>query len=451
MKRSHLLILAVIIFLTACTPSAAQVAVSETATSVPTSTVAPTATSTPTSTPTVAPTPTQVGGGSGSLVFTYAQEEFVKRYPDLEGQRHVFMTHLNGTHMEIISEGMGELNFVRSISPDAKKLLIAAFDMSGPDDLFVVDLSKEPPEASRVVENYTHPTIFSPAAWIDNERFVYWGNGAEGMGFYQVDLEGSEPQRIDAASAAYKGLLAVNEEHVYWYSRVYKDYGSRRGDYYAVWATHVDGSGESRLESAGRQVEYYVGAADFSPDGKKVAWIPSAPEPECDTPEKIKNFDHENRDIIATCNKLYVADLADMDNPLILPLTPIRGVKPEGFEYIGNSYHVIWSNDNHTIFLQSTGAFFSPEFMFSIDLNDDDPQMIWLRNFPPLNYETDTFNGRTSGLVGFSPDGRIGMLKVTTREKTKQTALIDLETMRILDPFLGRLNQDKIDSLHWLP
>ena len=449
MKRSHLLILAVIIFMTACTPSAVQVAESATATAVPTSTLPPTATSTPVPTATIAPTPTALGGGSGDLVFTYNSDDYQSMFPDLEGQRHVFITNLNGTNRRVLSEGMGDLNFVRSVSPDGRKLLIAAFNTSSPDSLYILDLSKDPPESAEVVDDFSHPTISSPARWIDNQRFVYWGNGAQGMGIYRVDLDGSEPQRIDAASAPYEGLLAVNEENVYWYSRVYKNYGSRRGDYRAVWWTKVDGSAEGRLESEGRQAEYFLMEADFSPDGKRIAWIPSAPEPECDTVEKIMSFDRETK--VATCDKIYVADLADMDNPLKISLAISSGAKPQLFENIGSKYYVYWSNDNRHIYLQSRGVQWAPELLFAMDLGSENPGLVWLENLPALGQDSQVLGGKPSGLVGFSPDGRIGLLKVNTWEDTKETALIDMENMQVLNYILGDLNQDGISALHWLP
>ena len=41
--------------------------------------------------------------------------------------------------MRVMSEGLGFLNFVRSISPDGSRLLIASFYESSPDILYVID------------------------------------------------------------------------------------------------------------------------------------------------------------------------------------------------------------------------------------------------------------------------------------------------------------------------
>jgi len=189
--------------------------------------------------------------------------------------------------------------------------------------------------------------------------------------------------------------------------------------------------------------------ADFSPDGKRIAWIPSAPEPECDTVEKIMSFDRETK--VATCDKIYVADLADMDNPLKISLAISSGAKPQLFENIGSKYYVYWSNDNRHIYLQSRGVQWAPELLFAMDLGSENPGLVWLENLPALGQDSQVLGGKPSGLVGFSPDGRIGLLKVNTWEDTKETALIDMENMQVLNYILGDLNQDGISALHWLP
>ena len=178
---------------------------------------------------------------------------------------------------------------------------------------------------------------------------------------------------------------------------------------------------------------------------------PSAPEPECDTIDKIKNFDRENKDFAATCYKLYVADLADMDNPLKLPLSIKNGNRPEGFESIATGYNVTWSTNNHQIYLQSTGAFFSPKLMFSIDLDSEEPELVWLNNFPALDEGSEAYRRAPNGLTGFSPDGRIGLLDIVTWEDKNETVMLDLDTMNMLDPILAGLDWDGIDSLRWLP
>jgi hypothetical protein len=96
MKPIKLFLFAVLC-LASCTSSMQASAPTQTPTQ--TFTPVPTSTQTPSPTPTVIPTPTQIGGGSGKLIFEYYKVAFEKSFPDLKGEVNVFTSNVDGTDL----------------------------------------------------------------------------------------------------------------------------------------------------------------------------------------------------------------------------------------------------------------------------------------------------------------------------------------------------------------
>jgi hypothetical protein len=439
--------------LSACNPLYPEL----TTTPIPTSTSTSTPTKTPTPTPTIVPTPTQMGGGSGKVIFGYTKEGFKDDYPDLQGKFNIFISNLDGTDLVALTDGISEGdNYVEAISPDGSKVLISAFTYARKKEsnaiLYLFDLNNIDSEPVHLVSHFSNNSRFPAAEWINNSEFVYLGNGEEGYGFYVKNIDSFETIKLKPYTENPEAILGVNEERVYWYTRVKRDYGVSSGDYQAVWWTSIDGSDQGKLETNGVPVEYYSGGIGFSPDGKTVAWIPSVPEPECDTVEKINALyasasDDYHYEYASTCRLLYMADLSDMDHPIKIPLIPQRDNIPNNFEYRPSTYKLKWSSNSFESFVLNPGTY-SPAFMYSIDFSQTKPEFVWHENFPSVRDDNGAW---FPSIIGFSPDGRQMLVKKIIVGKTSDVILINLESMTTEEGILYDLNRDEVYHVHLLP
>src|SRR3972149_2980577 len=116
MKHTNLFLL-VVLFLASCAAPT---------TPAPTQTLVPEPTATQTAAPTNSPAPTQVGGASGRFIFTYQKDEFIASFPDLKGETNVFVANIDGTNLTPITRGLEGFNYLKAVSPDGTKALIAS-------------------------------------------------------------------------------------------------------------------------------------------------------------------------------------------------------------------------------------------------------------------------------------------------------------------------------------
>ena len=409
-------------------------------------------TKTPTPTPTIVPTPTQMGGGSGKVIFTYSNDGFKDDFPDLQGKFNVFISNIDGTDLVPLTNG-GKTG-VEAISPDGSKVLLSEFTGARKKDtnakLYVFDLNDIDSEPVHLVSHFSNNSYAPAAAFLNNSEIVYLGGGEEGYGFYVMNIDSFEARKLKPYTENPETILGVNEERVYWYTRV-KING---GDYRAVSWTSIDGSDQGKLETNGEQVVYFGHKSAFSPDGKKVAWIPQAPEPECDTVDKRNALynaasDDYHLEYASTCLLLYMADLSDMDHPLKIPLIPKRDNFPDNFAYspITASYDLKWSSNSSELFVLNPG-YYAPAFMYSIDFGQTKPEFVWLENFPSVRDDNEAW---IPTIKGFSPDGRQILVHKIIVRNTSEPILVNLESMIVEKGFLNGLNLEEVYSEHFLP
>jgi hypothetical protein len=446
--KNYKLFLFAALCLSACSPLSQEPITTPTTSSTPTS--IPTSTSTPT--PTLVPTPTQMGGGSGKVIFGYTKEGFQDDFPDLRGKYNIFISNLDGTDLVPLTNGIsvGD-NYIEAISPDGSKVLISAFTYARKKDtnakLYLIDLNNIDSEPVHLVSHFSNNSSAPAAEWINNSEIVYLGGGEEGYGFYVMNIDSFEARKLKPYTENPEEILGVNEERVYWYTKVKSSGG---GDFRAVWWTSIDGSDQGKLETNGVQVVYFS-AFDISPDGKMVAWIPETPEPECDTVEKRNALyasgpDDYRYEYASKCRLLYAANLSDMDHPMKIPLIPQRDNIPDNFVYKPFLYFLEWSPNNLELFVFNPG-YFAPAFMYSIDFGQTKPEFVWLDKFPSAR---DDYRNWHPTIIGFSPDGRqILVNKIIV--KGSEVILINLDSMTEEDRILENINRDKFYNVHFLP
>ena len=178
-KVIAIFIFALSLFLSGCGPGqllGATVTPTPTVTNTPTltPTSTPTATATQTPTPTMTPTPTQIGGGSGRFIFELKKEEFIEKFPDLEGEPNIFIANMDGSNLIPVTNGLDDHYYLQDVSPDGTKVLISSNPKWEYGNLYSMDLNSletEPVLLATGLPDYAW--IASRAKWIDNTRLVF--------------------------------------------------------------------------------------------------------------------------------------------------------------------------------------------------------------------------------------------------------------------------------------
>jgi len=437
MKFFKIFLFSIILF-ASCSP------LTQTATATPIPTLTATLKPTVTSTPTLVPTPTQIGGGSGNVIFSYSSEGYKDDFPELGGKYNLFLSDFEGTNITPIITSQLERVEVEDTSPDGSKVLISSFKYSRKKDsnakLYLFNLDSLDSEPTFLARGFSRNSYNPSAIWINNAEIVYIGNGDDGYGFYVIDINNFEARKLAPYTENPEEILAVNEERVYWYTREKKN----GGDIKVVWWTSLDGSDQGRLESNGLPVEYFADEMDISPDGKMIAWLPIDPESECDTQEERD----ELRDIgkyRTTCTVFYAAYLSDMDNLMKIPLVPEDGKMPEDWVYF---YIFKWASSRSFLYIFNPG-FFAPAYTYSIDFNQPDPKFVWLEDFPSAR--DDYADGWYPTIRSFSPDGKLLFIKKIIKGSEGKLILVDVESMTLKDEILANLDYDEIYNIEFLP
>lgn len=416
MKRVSFLLLGYLAFVS-CTPLARI--------PVPTSQAAPTASSTPTSTPTlvptptIMPTPTPVGGGSGKFIFEYDKLGFEAVFPELSGTRRVFTSDVDGTHLSLVTDAIkGAYYHIEDISQDGHIALIkASSSLSGEGDLYLVHLdvrSLEPVKLAHGLSSYWSSTNDRHAMFLDDSRVVFIGSGVEGKGIYTVRADGTDPEKIATYNSEDAALHAANDHQVYWAQsekKSFKDSSGFKyifGDFHALYWANIDGSAQGKLESGGSQIvpddRFYWDAYAFSPEGKKLAWIPAQTEAGC-------RFSYVYPELVDTyarrCYIMYIASLSDLDHPVKVVLMPPPDLVAGGLAF-GREYTLMWSPAGDTILLFNDGdAYWSTPgsdhqpVLFQVETTGPDPKLQEVKH----GLFKDVAHG-TIAPIALSPDGR---------------------------------------------
>ena len=506
MKYASLFLLT-IIFLTSC---AAPATLAPTQTSTPEPTVTQTPTQTPSPTSTITPTPTQIGGGSGSLIFEYYKAAYEKSFPNLKGSENVFTANWDGTNLMPVTNGLEGFDHIESISKDGQMALISLSDnnySSKNSDLYLVHLNQQASNPIKLASGLDYPSGSSQAIFFDNSQVVYIGLGPEGRGFYTVNIDGTNKKRIGGpvGENGQWGLLASDETRVYWFATQKESFEdstgleSSSGDFQTLWWVNIDGSGQGKLESNGKQIIPKFGLEGnkfaISPDSTSIAWIPAQQEPGCSlftifwspwvrdgtytkwfSKEKI-TIDTNYADTQAhNCNILHVASLSDLNNDIKIPLIPPYDPTKDDFLY-HKDYGLTWWPDNSKILLYDNGntsllddLYYNiwgapdhyPISLYDVSPKDANPKLTLLKvlsNSPAVQpgrgaipYWADSF-----GSFNFSPDGRqLLFAKFSNDNQASMIKILDLETTNYVDDLIGNnltpdLQIQRIGNIYWLP
>jgi hypothetical protein len=437
MKHTKLLLL-VILFLASCAAPATSAPVP-----TQTSTPKPTATQTliPTPTPTITPAPTQIGGGSGKLIFNYARiGGYEKSFPDIKGDWNVFTANWDGTDLTPITSGLNGENFFLDVSPDGRKIIVLSFFLDNKPrsdgDLYVVylDGSLEPQKiASGLLDNEELNAI-----WLNNDTISFIAKDQKTpRGVFIIKSDGTGLRLIskkvkdqDGTILPYKLLGTTDATRVYWEGC--NDKGMYLSCNGGIWWSNTDGSGESvfLLES-----RFYEAGNVISPDGLKVVWNKPVHNPASD------------------CCAIYVSSVSETDKPR------------RTLEKVGNNYQVIWFPDS------SKALLFRPTSEHSGNIY---PYTAFILSPVDMTYKQIEFPISKEvlpmmGIHDFSPDGRQILFwtydKVVPYAKNGGTALqgiggatkiLNMETMTFSEEFTHHITHDvtsgeQTRGVYWLP
>lgn len=436
MKHTKLFLL-VVLFLASCaTPATSAPTLTPTFTPQPTATQ----TSIPTSTPTVTPAPTQVGGGSGRLIFTYNKDN------KLVSGNNVFVANIDGENLTLITKD-NNFNHLKDISPDGTKVLISSTsDHEGKDaTLYLVNLNS-PDSKIKLADGL--PNYYgrnSTAKWLDDKKIIYIGNGETGFGIYLINTDGTNPINIykvtdnNPKNKPFE-ILAIGDDRIYWDAQV------TTTQYYISWSS-LDGIEQNPLKFNGKQMFFdkYGGPPSlaFSPDSTKIAWVEHTAS------------DH---------NYLHIASISDIDNPYTLdaePLTSSIILKwwPDGTKIL------VFDKDSVLSFVMK-GRIDSASDLFGIYEVPVTP------NSPIINYhldvnkmmpfKTETDNNSTAyitadiDLYDISPDGRQIICMVyelnSDGEFERKLSFLDLKTHTFSEASgFTFSNKAIIMDVRWIP
>jgi hypothetical protein len=451
-------------------------------------TPSPTATQTPNPTPTITSTPTQIGGGTGRFIFEYYKVAYEKAFPDLKGDLNVFTSNWDGTDLTPVTNGLKGFNHIESISTDGEMVLISSHPNDlAEGDLYLIHLNlldSNPKKLADGLESSQSPQ----AIFLDSTRIVYIGQGSKGYGFYNVNIDGTNPKKIGAPTGKVWGIVSSDESRVYWFGLT-KEYfrdstGAlyEYGDFHSLWWTNIDGSGQGKLESNGQQI---IGSYAFSRDGKMLAWIPTQTELECTSlafytkwitdgsytewaalppgnpfgiPESWhgQTIDRAWVDAyVRRCFIMYVASLSDLDNPTRIVLMPPANLIKGDFTF-GKAYNLSWKPDKSTLLLYNNGQ----DHYFSGTFADHEPLLYYVNLMETeaklIEYQHSLFSrssARKIYMLGLSPDGQ--QILVANRAGGPYIRILDLNTLTFSDSFGNNLTPDsdvgRIVNIYWLP
>lgn len=307
--KSLKLFLLTVLLLSSCVAPVTPTATA-TPTSEPTKTFTPVPTSTQTlvPTPTITPTPTQVGGGSGRLLFASTKDGYHNAFPDLQGEANIFTANMDGTNVIPVTNGLEGYNYLMSVSPDGSNALITSTSnhKNKTASLYLANLDSpniEPIKLANGLPNSYGKNL--TAKWIDDSKIVYIGQGETGFGIYKINRDGTDLVNIynynnDGVNRKPFEFLAINGTRLYWDTRIEKNLGGNRWNYtYFVWWTDINDYGQNPLMFNEEQLYFggtYGVELSFSPDGTKIAWT----EPATSTSPQ---------------NYLYVSSISNINNP----------------------------------------------------------------------------------------------------------------------------------------
>ncbi len=457
MKTRYIYLIS-LIFLVACTSQPIQPVSTPLFTASPTATSSPIPSSTPTPTPTLTPLPTEIGGGAGQLIFTYERAGFIQQFPDLKGNSNIFTSNVDGTNLTPITNGLTGYNTIQDVSPDGQKVLITSAVGVWSDnptyDLYLINLDSPSAEPIKLVEKgiKSRSWTFPLARFVDDAQIVYTGKGPQGYGIYVMDLENLDRKRISLGQAGPYSIIAVDAKRVYWTTELtqmtFKDMNgfkySYGGVFVSLWYSNLDGSEEGKLEFDGRQIIAAFYELAISPDGKMIAWVSADEQHYCGLPLPTVILTYEDSiNYNSKCYVMYAAPLANLDNPIKVPLV-FPSLGEAGNDYVDDpsiDYLKFFPDNSKVLIKDSNKGFYYAE------LTEGEHKLTFTYEDPSA------LDGlKNTSIQDFSPDGKL--LMFIDYDKKPYIGILDLDTLTISDEFDSTLDlkdPNYLRPIYWMP
>jgi hypothetical protein len=405
----------------------------------PTKTLSPVPTFSPT------PSPTQVGGGSGKIIFEYMKPDYIETFPGLAGEMHVFIADLDGANLSPVTAQLDGFNDIEDISPNGRYALIASMENVGYEKnqiarLNLIDLNSIDYEPMLLANVYPPYFWNSTAKWVNDETFVYIGMGDHEFGITLMKIDGSPA--INLYSYQNNGedkkpseIIAIDKTRIYWASEVSKPFPnnpSMRSVENYIWWTSLDGKETNPLLVKGKQlsVSLYWNPLVLSSDYSKIAWSESA-KPESGPPYH---------------NYIHIASLSDLENL-------------DSIDTFTGHFALKWLPADSGLLALDYGSFTWPEHnsrdnygLYEVPISTESEKRNYYHQSSEIKELIDYSD--SVDLYDISPDGYFVIIAskkfINEQQVDKEIYLLNLETLSItpLDGFHFS-NPEKV-NIHWL-
>lgn len=388
---------------------------------------------------------TLVGNSTGKLIFQYAKEGYEKDFPELKGNSNLFTINWDGTNLTPVTNGLLDYSALKSISPDGSKALLFFAPekytaAEGTSILYVIDLASQTPEPIKLASGIFELT-YKTATWLDNSHIVYIDQVPGGWAVFMINSDGTDSRRISQKVSGItprEVFVTADQSRVYWLG---VDAATRGWTHKGIWWTSIDGTQQEQLLSFQGKFNRAFSLDSISPFGNMVVW-------------EHNTWSETGKE----CCSVRFALASAMDQATEVRLEPKNG------PLVGPSPEYLWSPDESMVIINRQASsvpynnetIFDPGQMFMLSVKDLKLEEIVLKT--PDNL----INNPSVDIIQWLPDGKSVLVRVTTEANCRSYAsayqcsggrikILNLETGIFLDLFDGKVSQDLIGNIFWLP
>ena len=375
------------------------------------------------------------------MIFQYFREGYEKDFPNLQSGSNLFIANWDGTGLAPVTNGLPDGSDFKEISPNGSKALVETIPPNytateGTSGVYVVDLENRDSQPLKLASGI-YESEYKTATWLGTSRVVYVDQVPGGWAIFTINTDGTDPKRISQrvnGITPREVVATADQSRIFWLGVDASTPGWRHK---GIWWTSMDGSQQAQLIQLSRRGNISFPLNNFSPDGSMVVW-------EYNTWEATGTG----------CCSVRFAFTSDMDNATEIKLEPKTGI------LVGPSPDIIWAPDGSRVIINRRAdatkfndqVVFDPGQMFILS-----PGTMTLKQII-LQSPDATIQYPNIDVIQWLPDGksllvRVGCITYATDYQCGggKIKILDLETGIFTDVFGGKVDQNRIGNVFWLP